>query len=115
MGGKEGQVLELRQADACSGEQGRSSAGIPHYRAEFTIHKNDSGTGYTIRGKLFQENVPQSFIARVPLYAATPGSRPVLLGTVVAAGPETQFHFTSSTSPHKLVIDPQLTLLCTTQ
>jgi hypothetical protein len=96
-------------------EQWVQGTGIPHYRAEFTVHKSDSGTGYSIRGQLFQENVPQSFIARVPLYASTPGARPVLLGTVVAAGPETQFRFSSSTSPHKLLIDPQMTLLCTTQ
>jgi len=96
-------------------EQWIQGTGIPHYRAEFTVHKNDTGTAYSIRGKLFQENVPQSFIARVPLYAAIAGAHPVLLGTVVAAGPETPFHFTSSTSPHKLVIDPQMTLLCTTQ
>ena len=96
-------------------EQWVQGTGIPHYRAEFTVHKSDSGTGYSIRGKLFQGNVPQSFIARVPLYASTPGARPVLLGTVVAAGPETQFRFSSSTSPHKLLIDPQMTLLCTTQ
>jgi hypothetical protein len=96
-------------------EQWIQGTGIPQYRVEFTVHKSDSGTGYSIRGKLFQENVPQSFIARVPLYAAIPGARPVLLGTVVAAAPETQFHFTSSTSPHKLVIDPQMSLLCTTQ
>ena len=96
-------------------EQWVQGTGIPHYRADFTVHKNDSGTGYSIRGKLFQENVPQSFIARVPLFAATPGGHPVLLGTIVAAGPETQFHFTSSGAPHKLLIDPQLTLLCTTQ
>ena len=96
-------------------EQWVQGTGIPHYRVDFTVHKSDSGTGYSIRGKLFQENVPQSFIARVPLYATTPGAHPVLIGTVVAAGPETQFHFTSSTAPHKLLIDPQMTLLCTTQ
>jgi hypothetical protein len=96
-------------------EQWIQGTGVPHYRAEFTVHKNESGTGYSMRGKLFQENVPQSFIARVPLYAAIPGAHPVLLGTVVAASPETQFHFTSSTQPHKLLIDPQMTLLCTTQ
>ena len=96
-------------------EQWVQGTGIPHYRVDFTVHKSDSGTGYSIRGKLFQENVPQSFIARVPLYATTPGAHPVLIGTVVAAGPETQFHFTSSTVPHKLLIDPQMTLLCTTQ
>jgi hypothetical protein len=96
-------------------EQWINGTGIPHYRAEFTVHKSDSAAGYSIRGKLFQENVPQFFIARVPIYSAVPGGRPVLLGAVVAAGPETQFHFTSSTSPHKLLIDPQMTLLCTTQ
>jgi Peptidase family M1 domain len=97
-------------------EQWIQGTGIPHYRAEFTVHKSDSGAGYSIRGKLFQENVPQSFIARVPLYAAPAlGARPVLLGTVVAAASETQFHFTSPTPPHKLLIDPQMTLLCTTQ
>jgi hypothetical protein len=96
-------------------EQWIQGTGIPHYRTEFIVHKNESGTGYSIRGKLFQENVPQSFIARVPLYAAIPGTHPVLLGTVVAAGPETQFRFTASIQPHKLVIDPQMTLLCTTQ
>jgi hypothetical protein len=97
-------------------EQWIQGTGIPHYRAEFTVHKNDAGAGYSIRGKLFQENVPQSFIARVPLYAAAVlGARPVLLGTVIAAGTETQFHFTSPTPAHKLVIDPQMTLLCTTQ
>src|SRR6202030_3034500 len=53
-------------------EQWVQGTGIPHYRAEFTVHKDYSGTGYSIRGKLFQENVPQSFIARVPLYAAAP-------------------------------------------
>jgi hypothetical protein len=96
-------------------EQWVQGTGVPHYRAEFTVHKSDSGTGYSMRGKLFQENVPQSFIARVPLYAAIPGARPVLLGTVVAAGPETQFRFTSAASPRKLLIDPHMTLLCTTQ
>jgi Peptidase family M1 domain len=96
-------------------EQWIQGTGIPHYRAEFTVHKSDSAPGYSIRGKLFQENVPKSFIASVPLYAVIPGVRPVLLGSVVAAGPETPFHFTSSTQPHKLLIDPQMTLLCTTQ
>ena len=96
-------------------EQWIQGTGIPHYRAEFTIHKSDSGADYSIRGKLFQENVPKSFIARVPLYASTPGTHPIFLGTVVAAGAETQFHFTASTSPRKLLIDPQMTLLCTTQ
>ena len=88
--------------------------GIPHYKTEFTVHKNESG-GFTVRGKLLQTDVPNSFIARVPLYVATTGKNSILLGTVVAAGPETTFHFNTTAPPHKLLIDPQLTLLCTTE
>lgn len=94
-------------------EQWVQGTGIPHYRVEFSVHKID--TGYAIRGKLFQTDVPDSFIARVPLYAANAAGHPVLLGTVIAAGPETSFHFSSTVSARKLLIDPQMTLLCTTE
>jgi aminopeptidase N len=94
-------------------EQWVKGTGIPHYRVEFSARKTDNG--YAIKGKLVQTGVPQSFIARVPLYASSPGGRSVLLGTVVAAGPETSFHFATPNSLHKLLIDPQLTLLCTTE
>jgi hypothetical protein len=94
-------------------EQWVEGTGIPHYRVDFSSHKTDNG--YVIRGKLFQTNVPQSFIARVPLYARSATGGPVLIGTVVAAGPETSFHFASATPARKLVIDPQMTLLCTTE
>jgi hypothetical protein len=87
--------------------------GIPHYRVEFSSHKTDSG--YVIRGKLFQSGVPQSFIARVPLYSGGATGRPVLLGSVVAAGAETSFHFASSNPVRKIVIDPQMTLLNTAE
>lgn len=94
-------------------EQWVHGTGIPHYRVEFSVHKTD--TGYTVRGKLFQTEVPNSFIARVPIYSAGPGNRSTLLGTVVAAGSETTFRFNTAVAPHKLQIDPQLTVLCTTE
>jgi hypothetical protein len=94
-------------------EEWIKGTGVPHYRVEFTTHKTD--TAYTIKGKIFQTNVPQSFIARVPLYAAGPGNHSTPLGSVVAAGPETSFHFTSASAPRKLQIDPQMTILCTTE
>ncbi|HET8921573.1 MAG TPA: M1 family aminopeptidase [Candidatus Acidoferrum sp.] len=86
--------------------------GIPHYRAEFTAHHTDKG--YLIRGKLIQTGVPRSFIASVPLYAGGAGHN-AFLGIVEAAGPETSFHFMSQTSPRKIVVDPQMTLLCTSE
>jgi Peptidase family M1 domain len=94
-------------------EQWVNGTGVPHYRVEFSAHQD--GGGYTIRGKLFQTAVPASFIERVPLYAAGSAGHSVLLGTVVAAGPETPFHFNPPTPVRKLLIDPQMTILCTTE
>ncbi len=93
-------------------EQWVRGTGIPHYRVEFSTHHTDKGE--VVRGRLFQTGVPRSFIANVPIYANNGPGHPVYLGAVVAAGPETSFHFPVQTPPHKLVIDPQMTLLCTT-
>jgi hypothetical protein len=86
--------------------------GIPHYRVEFTTHHTEKG--YMIRGKIFQTGVPRSFIASVPLYASGAGHG-TPLGTILAAGPETSFHFLVQNPPHKILVDPQMTLLCTSE
>ncbi len=85
--------------------------GIPHYRVEFTVRRGEKG--FQIRGKLFQTGVQRSFIAAVPLYAGA--GHNTFLGTIAAAGPETSFHFTTQIEPRKIVIDPQMTLLCATE
>jgi Peptidase family M1 domain len=87
-----------------------SGTGIPHYKVEFTTRRTEKG--FQVRGKLLQSEVPRSFIAPVPLYSNVGGGRTVLLGTVIAVGEETPFTFTSQTEPHKLLIDPRMTLLC---
>jgi hypothetical protein len=87
-------------------------AGIPHYRVEFTAHHSEKG--YLVKGRLFQEGVPRSFIARVPLYSGGAGHG-TFLATITATGPETSFHFLTPVPPRKIVIDPQMTLLCTTE
>ncbi len=93
-------------------EQWVRGTGIPHYRVEFTAHHTDNG--YAIRGKLFQTGVPRSFISSVPLYASGPGHGSFLI-TVQTSGPETSFHFVVQNPPHKIVVDPQMTLLCTSE
>jgi Peptidase family M1 domain len=93
-------------------EQWVRGTGIPHYRVEFSTHHTDKGE--VVRGKLFQTGVPRSFIASVPIYANNGPGHTVFLGNVVAAGPETSFHFPTQAAPHKLVIDPQMTILCST-
>jgi hypothetical protein len=94
-------------------EQWVRGTGIPHYKVEFSAHSGEKG--YVVRGKLLQQGVPRSFLAPVPLYVVSSGSRPVFLGVVTASGPETPFHFSSQTEPQKILIDPQMTLLCVAQ
>lgn len=86
--------------------------GIPHYKVEFTTRK--TGKGYQVRGKLFRSEVPRSFIAPVPLYIGSSAGHSTYLGTVLAVGDETSFSFRSQVEPHKLLIDPHMTLLCAT-
>ena len=65
-----------------------------------------------MRGKLIQKNVPDDFVLRVPVYGQGQAGKPVLLGHVVTSGDETPFQFTRHHAPKKLLIDPQMTLLC---
>lgn len=94
-------------------EQWVRGTGIPRYRVEFSVHPGEKG--FVVKGKLHQANVPRSFVAQVPLYANTGLGHTALLGNVIAAGPETSFHFTAQTAPRKITIDPQMTVLCTTE
>jgi len=94
-------------------EQWVRGTGIPHYRVEFSTSHTDKGE--VVHGKLFQTGVPRSFITSVPIYANNASGHNVFLGAVVAASPETSFHFVTQLPPHKLVVDPQMTLLCTTE
>jgi hypothetical protein len=87
--------------------------GIPHYKAEFTAQRTEKG--FQVRGKLHQHGVPRSFIAPVPLYVSSGVGRAVFLGTVVTSGEETFFSFNTQTNPGKLLVDPRMTLLCSTE
>jgi hypothetical protein len=68
-----------------------------------------------VLGKLYQEGVPKSFIAPVPLYTGSVVGRSTYLGTVVTSGQETPFSFNTTTDPHKIQVDPHMTLLCVTE
>ena len=60
---------------------------------------NSSGVKFThkngrpmVSGTLLQKDAPDALVTSVPLYAKTPGGKPVYLGRVFADGPETEFH-----------------------
>ena len=80
--------------------------GVPHYRVEYSTKRSEKG--FVIKGKLVQSGVASSFVTPVPIYTSN-GS---YLGRVIAGEHETSFHFISAREPGRLLIDPQMTLLC---
>jgi Peptidase family M1 domain len=117
---KEVEVVMTPQMDLEGGhsmewffEQWVHGTGIPHYHVEFTSHAGENG--FLVKGTLLQTGVPRSFIAPVPLYASGPNGRNIYLGTVTAEGAKTSFHFTTTVAPRRLVIDPEMTLLCVSE
>ena len=89
------------------------ATGIPHYSVDYKVKPAEKG--FEIQGKLKQDGVPDTFLARVPLYAARGPAKPILLGWVATAGSETPFHFRAAVKPEHIVIDPGQTLLAVTQ
>ena len=68
---------------------------------------------FRLRGKLLQSGVPDYFIAPVPIYASTGLGHTVFLGTVTATGEQKHpSPLLPPIEPHKLLIDPHMTLLC---
>jgi hypothetical protein len=91
-------------------EQFVRSTGVPAYELEYTVRPGPKG--FLVRGKLIQKNVPDDFVLRVPIYGQAQSSKPALLGHVVTSGEETPFQFVTEALPKRLLIDPQMTLLC---
>lgn len=89
------------------------ATGIPHYSTEFKV--TEVSKGYAVQGTLRQTGVPETFLARVPLYRTKGVGKPVLLGWVITSGEETPFRFVTPVKPDHIVIDPGQTLLAVTE
>jgi hypothetical protein len=88
------------------------NTGIPHYSVQFQTRR--LRREFVVTGTLHQNGVDDLFTAPVPIYAARASGARVPLGVVVTTGPDTGFHFASRFRPARLLIDPNLTILCTT-
>jgi hypothetical protein len=91
-------------------EQYVRSTGVPVYQLEYSVRPGPKG--FLVRGKLIQKNVSDDFVLSVPIYGQAQGSKPALLGHVVTSGEETSFQFVTAALPKRLLLDPQMTLLC---
>ena len=69
------------------------------------------GAGLVVSGTILQKDAPPDLVTSVPVYAAIAGRQPVLLGRVFADGEESSFRLTAPAGTHKIVLDPNGTIL----
>ena len=69
------------------------------------------GTGSVVSGTIQQKDAPQDLVTSVPVYAVMPGKQLILLGRVFADGEESSFHLSAPAGAHKIVLDPNETIL----
>jgi hypothetical protein len=62
-------------------------------------------------GVIKQKDAPEDLVTSVPIYAVVSGKGPLLVGRVFADGPETSFHLSAPLGTHKLLLDPNGTIL----
>jgi hypothetical protein len=62
-------------------------------------------------GVILQKDAPEDLVTFVPIYAVVSGKSPVLVGSVFADGPESSFRLSVPAGTHKLLLDPNGTIL----
>jgi hypothetical protein len=67
--------------------------------------------GSVVTGIIRQKDAPPTLVTSVPIYAVIANNPPVFLGRVFADGPETSFRLTGPAGAHKLLFDPDQTVL----
>lgn len=69
------------------------------------------GSGAIVSGTIVQKSAGEDLVTSVPVYAVMPGKQTILLGRVFADGEESSFHLTAPAGAHKIVLDPNETIL----
>jgi len=64
-----------------------------------------------VTGVIRQTDAPGDLVTSVPLYAVASGKTPVLVERVFADGPESSFRISAPLGTHKLLLDPNETIL----
>jgi hypothetical protein len=68
------------------------------------------GTGVVVTGTIVQKDASEDLVTSVPVYAVMAGKQ-VLLGRVFADGEESSFRLAAPAGVHKIVLDPNETVL----
>jgi hypothetical protein len=64
-----------------------------------------------VTGVIRQKDLADNLVTSVPIYAVKSEKNSVLLGRVFADGPETPFRFSAPPGTHRLLLDPNKTVL----
>jgi len=67
--------------------------------------------GVAVTGVIRQNDAGDNLVTSVPIYAVLSGKAPVLIGRVFADGTESSFHLSAPAGTHKLLLDPNGTIL----
>ena len=67
--------------------------------------------GSIVSGTILQKDAPQDLVTSVPVYAVIAGRKQILLGRVFADGEESTFRLPAPAGTHKIVLDPNGTIL----
>jgi len=76
-----------------------------------TVKFTAKGSGTVVNGTIVQTEAPPDLVTSVPVYAVIAGKQPVLLGRVFADGEESSFQLFAPAETHKIVLDPNETIL----
>jgi hypothetical protein len=68
------------------------------------------GTGLVVSGTILQKGAAQDLVTSVPVYGVS-GGKQILLGRVFADGEESSFHVPAPAGTHRIVLDPNETVL----
>jgi len=69
------------------------------------------GTGATVSGIILQKDAPADLVTSIPIYGVASGKSPLLLGRVFADGEESSFRVSAPAGTHKILLDPNETVL----
>lgn len=68
-------------------------------------------TGSIVTGTILQKDAPEDLVTSIPLYAVVAGKQTVLLGRVFADGEESSFRIAAPAGTHRIILDPNATIL----
>jgi hypothetical protein len=86
---------------------GTSLPKLDFENVKFTAKANST----VVTGVIRQKEAAADLVTSVPVYAASTGKAPVLLGRVFADGAETSFRLSAPLGTHKILLDPNGTIL----